>query len=76
MATRCLELKIDNASLTQEAEQSWNLNDTLKKSLQDAQVDLLSASYEAFKRAKAQAPCIAPDLDVSKRDFFKTVVDE
>lgn len=74
MVTRCSELEAVNVSLTQEAEQSRNLNETLKKSIQDAQVDLLSVGDEAFERAKAQALCITPDLDVSKMDFFKTVM--
>ena len=56
-------------------EQARALNETLKKSLQDAQVDLLSTGDEAFERAKTQALCIMSGLDVSKMDFFKTVVD-
>lgn len=36
---------------------------------------MLSAGDEAFERAKAQALCIAPNLDVSKMDLFKVVVD-
>lgn len=69
------ELEVTNVSLTQKVEQPEVLNETLKKSLQDAQVDLLSAGDGAFERAKAQALCIMPDLDVSKMDFFKVVVD-
>lgn len=65
----------DQFWLIQEIEQTWTLNETLKKSLQDAQVDLLYAGDQAFERAKAQALCIAPDLDVSRMDFFKVVVD-
>lgn len=38
-------------------------------------MDFLFIGEKAFKRAKAQALCIAPDVDVSKMDFFKTVVD-
>lgn len=65
-----------NVSLIQEIEKNRALNETLKKSLQDAQVDLLFANDEVFERAKAQALCIMLDLDVSKMDFFKTVVDD
>lgn len=36
---------------------------------------MLSAGDEAFLRSKAQDLCIMPDLDISKTDFFKTVVD-
>lgn len=38
-------------------------------------MDLLSAGDEAFERAKAQALCLQPDLNVSEMDFFKTVMD-
>lgn len=75
MATRCSELEEANVSLTQEVEKSRNLNETLKKSLQDAPMDLIFAGNEAFYRPKAQALCIAPDLDMSKMDFINTVVD-
>lgn len=73
--SKCLELETTNIGLIQEVEQARDLNETLKKSLQDVQVDLLSVGDEAFERAKAQALCIIHDLDVSKMDFFKTVVD-
>lgn len=43
MAVRCSELETTNIGLTQETEQSRTLNETLKKLLQDIQVDLLSA---------------------------------
>lgn len=43
--------------------------------MQGAQVNLLLADDEAFERAKAQALCIMSDLDVSKMDFFKTMMD-
>lgn len=73
-ATRCSKLEAANVGLTLEIEQSLTLNETLKKSLQDAQVDFLSAGDEAFERAKAQDLCIASYLDVSRMDFFKVVV--
>lgn len=52
--TKCLELEVANVGLTQEIEKSRNLNETLKKSLQDVQLDLLSAGDEAFERAKTK----------------------
>lgn len=52
METRCSELEATNVSLTQEVEQSRNLNETLKKSLQDAHLDLLYVGDKAFERAK------------------------
>lgn len=61
--------------MVQEAEQARVLNETLKKSLQNAQVDFLSFGDDAFERAKAQALCIMPDLDVKRTNFFKTMVD-
>lgn len=36
---------------------------------------MLSAGDEAFERAKAQTLCIMHDLNMSKMDFFKTVMD-
>ena len=36
---------------------------------------MLSVGDDAFKRAKAQALCLIPDLDVTRMGFFKTVVD-
>lgn len=74
--SKCFELETTTASLIQEVEQAQALNETPKKYLQDAQVDLLSAGDEAFERAKVQALCIMPDLDVSKMDLLKTVVDD
>lgn len=47
----------------------------MKKYLQDDHVDFLAAGDEAFERAKAWASCIMSDLDVSKMDFFKIVVE-
>lgn len=44
--------------LIQEVEQTRTLNETLKKSRQDAQVDLLYVGDQAFERPK-------PDLYVS-----------
>lgn len=76
METKCSELEAAKASLTQEAEKSQNLNKTLKKSLQDIQVDFLSSGDEGFEMAKAESLCITPDLDVSKMDFFKIIVNE
>lgn len=70
-----LETGSDQFWLIQEVEQTRTLNETLKKSLQDAQVDLLYAGDQAFERAKAQALGITPDLDVSRMNFFKVVVD-
>lgn len=75
MATRCLELEIVNVGLTQEVEQSKTLNETLKESLKDAQVDFIFTGDKAFERDKAQALCISPDLSVSRMDFFKIGVD-
>lgn len=50
MATRCSELDVANVGLTQEAEQSRTLDETLKKSQKDAQMDFLSSIYESIKR--------------------------
>lgn len=69
--SKCLEMETSNADLAQELEQTWALNETFNKSLQDTQVDLLSAGDEAFERSKAQTLCITPDLDVSRMDFSK-----
>lgn len=71
----CSDLEATNANLVQEAEQAQAVNETLKKSLQDVLVDFLSVGDDAFERAKAQVLCIIPDLDVTRMDFFKTVVD-
>lgn len=57
-------------------EKNQTLNETLKKYLQDAHVDLFSSDDEVFERVKPQALCIICDLDVSKMDFFKIVVDD
>lgn len=38
-------------------------------------MDFLSVRDDAFERAKAQALCLMPDLDVTRMGFFKTVVD-
>lgn len=75
VATKCSELEAANVDLTQEIEKYHTLNETSKKYLQDAQVDLLSAGVESFERAKAQALCISPNLDVSRMDFFKVLVE-
>lgn len=69
------QLEATNDDLIQAAEQARALNETLKKSLQDSQVDLLSAGDEAFERVNTQSLCIMPDMDVSKMDFLKTVMD-
>lgn len=74
--SKCLELKMTIVGLIQDMDHARDLNGTLKKSLQDAKVNLLSTSDEAFYRAKAQALCIMSDLNVSEMDFFKTVVDD
>lgn len=73
---KCSEMEATNVSLIQEAKQYRVLNETLNKSLQDTQVDLLLVGGEDFERAKAQALCIMPDLDGSKMNIFKTVMDE
>lgn len=50
--SKCSKLEVTNSDLVQEAEQVMALNETLKKSLQYAHVDLLSVGDEAFERAK------------------------
>lgn len=50
-------------------------NEKLHKTLQEAQVDILSSSDEAFEKAKAQALFLYPVLNVFEMGFFKTVVD-
>lgn len=65
--SKCSELEATNVSLTREDEQAR----ALKKSLQDARVDLISAGDESFERSKAQALCIMLDLNVSKMYFFQ-----
>lgn len=69
--SKCSKLEATNVSLTQETEQAR----ALKKSFQDARVDLISAGGEAFERSKAQALWIMLYLDMSKMDFFMVVVD-
>lgn len=54
VASKCSKLEITNSGLVQEVEQAWTLNETLKKSVEDAQVDFLSVGDEAFEREKAQ----------------------
>lgn len=49
-------------------------NVQLQSSLQKAQIDVLDAGNTAFNKAKAQALCLYPDLDLSQMDFFKVVV--
>lgn len=75
MKSKCSDLEATIIGLIQEVEKNWAFNEILNKSLQDVHVDLLSSSDETFERTKAQAVCIMPDLDMSKMDFFKTVVD-
>lgn len=73
--SKCSKLKATYSILIQEADQARALNETLKKYMQHAQVNLLLAGDEAFERAKAQVVCIMPDLDVSKMYFFKNEKD-
>lgn len=70
-----LELKATTFGLVRDVEQARALNRTLNKSLQEAQVELLSDGDEAFEMDKTQALCLKPDLDVSEMDLFKAVVD-
>ena len=70
-----MELEATTVGLVQDVEHAPGLNETLKKSLHEVHVDLLSAGDEAFDRAKAQELCLKPDLDVFEMDFIKTVVD-
>lgn len=53
--SKCSELEETNAGLIHEVEHAQALNEILKKTLQDAQVDFLSAGDESFERAKDQA---------------------
>lgn len=73
--SKCLEFVTTTSILVRDVEQAQDLNETLKKSLQDTQFYQLSADDKYFERAKAQVLCITPDLNVSELDFFKTVVD-
>lgn len=73
--SKCLELETTIFGLIQEVEQAQELNETLKKSLLEAHVDMLSVGDKGFERAQAQELCLKPDLNVSEMDFFKTMVD-
>lgn len=48
-------------------------NVQLQSSLQITQIDVLDTGDAAFDRAKDQALCLYPDLDLSSIDFFKVV---
>lgn len=60
-----MELETTIVGFVRGVNQARALNKTMKKPLQDVQIDLLSVSDEAFERAKAQALCTMSDLNVS-----------